>query len=296
MPYEETMMRRKTGLLAAGWSILMMVGCSSLKEELPTTVDKLNTAECETCHSLQPQTEVHFEHILDTATLDTGYKKLLPLDCDGCHKGYDEELGWTDESKHRNGIIDTSTGECDYCHLVRRDCGWCHAIPPDQTDRQRKVHRHVTEQNYTCDVCHPGYDYASRIAPPATHNNGTINVRFDGAPKKAGSPAVPSYDNGVCYNLYCHGAATPGGKQSVAIDAVKPTGIQQCDFCHNVAQLWATVPDHNKSGHAELDPNCVICHENFSYTTGSQTIDTSLHLNGVIDTSMALCRVCHEEF
>ncbi|MBN1760358.1 MAG: hypothetical protein JW863_18665 [Chitinispirillaceae bacterium] len=285
------MMVRRTVVLFAAWSTLVMIGCSELRNDLPATVQSIETEECETCHSLLPKTESHYEHIIDTATLDSIGRILLPLKCKECHLGYDDDSGWVVDSMHRNGIVDIRESECDYCHAYRRDCGWCHALPPMDTDRQRKVHRHVSEQHYNCGVCHKGYDAEMLIAPVATHDNGTIDVSFDNAPQKYGVPTAPYYSNDSCYNLYCHGAVTAGGKPAVAVTDVEPTGKEQCNFCHNITQLQALVYDHSLPDHQNLYEDCLNCHKNFSYNL--QTVDDSTHFNGVIDTSKVSCNECH---
>ena len=275
------------------WCMLLSVGCSTLQNDLPSTVQSLDTAACETCHPLLPQTEAHFEHVIDTESTDISVQKLLPLRCRECHRGYDDTLGWKEPSLHLNGRIDTLGEECTYCHEYLKDCGWCHALPPLGEGKQQKVHKHVTERNFPCDICHKGYDNVNRTAPRATHGNGRVDVVFrTDTLQKKGAPTTPHFSGDSCYNLYCHGALTPGGRNAVAIDDVQLTGPQECDFCHNTGQLQLAKEDHYREGHAELYHDCLNCHKNFSYTL--QLAVDSLHFNGIIDTSRAdMCNACH---
>jgi hypothetical protein len=291
MSCEETMMRWATVLLASCTGMLLMFGCSELQDKQPTMVQALEREACETCHAMPPQDEIHYEHVIDATVDDSTLEVLLPLKCRDCHKGYDDNLGWVDATMHRNGISDTLAEQCDYCHLVRWDCTFCHATPPVVTPQQQKAHRHYTEDSIACGVCHKGYDLDKKIAPRATHNNGTINVIFD-APQKIGKPTAPTYQDGACYNLYCHGAVTPGGKQVVALTDVQQSGKLQCDFCHATTQLYQQVPVHAEHDRAGVYDDCLNCHSDFSYN--DTLADSKTHFNGKIDTLITKCLPCHD--
>ena len=293
MSYKEALMRTETGLLMTGWGILMIAaGCSQLQNDLPATVEALNTEVCETCHPLRPQTENHYIHMYADSM-----EKPLPLKCQDCHRGFIDSIGWVEPSFHRNGRIDTSDAECEYCHNYRMTCNdatFCHSSPPAANETEVKVHKHVTEQDMKCNVCHDGYDLEEKIIPRDMHDNGQIDVVFN-VPQKTGRPTIPVFDNGSCYNLYCHGAVTPGGKQVVSISDVEPTGPQKCDFCHNTDMLYLLVEGHHVEGHAPANfKDCLTCHPGFSYNL--QTEDKAKHRNDTLDiTSKAECNAnCHK--
>ncbi len=290
MSCEETMMRWATVLLATGTGMLLLFGCSELQDKQPIMVKALERDACETCHAMSPQDEIHYEHVIDTTVDDSTLEVLLPLKCQDCHKGYDDNLGWVDATMHRNGIMDTLADQCDYCHDVRWDCTWCHKTPPDATPQLQKVHRHYTEDSIACGVCHKGYDLDKKIAPRATHNDGKVNVMFD-APQKTGKSTAPYYLDGTCYNLYCHGAVTIGGRQQVALTESQQTGPPQCDFCHATSTLHEFVPDHEEHGREDIFDDCFNCHADFSYN--DTLADFQKHFDGDIDTSTAKCRSCH---
>jgi predicted CxxxxCH...CXXCH cytochrome family protein len=280
MSREETVMSTVKMVLIAGLSTLIMVfwGCSTLEKDFIPTVRSVENEACGSCHLLRQENKDHFVHMYDTAM-----EPPLPMGCRDCHKGYDDSLGWIDASFHRNGLIDTCQADCDYCHTYRGNCFGCHNFPPDTTARLVKIHRHYTLQNMKCGDCHKGYDYDKKIAPKELHDNGRVDVVFD-VLQKPGFSATPYFSNDSCYNLYCHGAATKGGKPAVAVNDTKPQGApDQCNFCHDLDGLYQLTEAHMEGGLSRVDfQDCLICHAGFSANLPA-TVD-SLHRNGRIDT------------
>jgi len=156
-----------------------------------------------------------------------------------------------------------------------------------------KIHRHVTQQKMACNDCHKGYDIDKRTFPRETHDNGRADVIFD-VRGKDGFPVQPVFSNDSCYNLYCHGANTNGGKPAVAVNDTELQGAERCGFCHDLEGLYKLTSDHSVEGHDQtLFMDCLNCHKGFS--ANLQTTDETIHRDGKIDTiPLDQCNFCHE--
>ncbi len=297
--------------------LLIYAGCSEVARNHPQTVEE----RCAVCHEMPPNDSasemmVHYYHL----TFEN-------LRCWNCHLNCDtimvkstvEVQGtvtkivkdtiypvmvWTHDSLHRNGRLDldSTSKQCRLCHNYRR-CDDCHGVPPKSPSNpaSQRVHEvHVTRQGFGCDTCHKGYDPQNKKFPvvkngynlETTHDNGEKDVIFN-VKRKPGMAGVPFYNpfNQTCNNLYCHGAATLGGRQSVAIK--DEMSLQsRCSFCHDIDVLKSQGPIHSVESHSDLFPECLNCHPGFqlrTFTTNSVT-----HRNIVLDTIQCTeCDKCH---
>ncbi len=281
-------MGAKHKLLLAGAWLLICAGCSALNDDHPLAVAE----QCEICHALPPldstTTEMHHRHVVTE-------KKT----CNQCHYGYSEDTGWTlVDSIHRNGRFDYDSTRCTICHTYRT-CDSCHASPPfDQkkNPRAKRAHEnHVTRQNFQCDTCHKGYDVKKHKFPEATHNNGKIDVVFDAFRKPGFERKEPFYKDSACYNLYCHGAFTLGGKPSVAIYDTEPQDSTKCSFCHNIDTLLNVGYPHSVAEHKPYFRTCLVCHDGFSLVPPTAN-PAKHHQQGVLHLiSQTTCDItCHK--
>jgi predicted CxxxxCH...CXXCH cytochrome family protein len=157
---------------------------------------------------------------------------------------------------------------------------------------------------FVCADCHGPVSLAS-----ATHMNGATD--FVWSPLAQSNGATPVYDpaTGVCSNVYCHGAAMPGGDASGVNRApvwnrpFMPMTLTAaaCGTCHGF-------PPSSVTGHptvtipagfpatAAIGGTC-SCHGNINPAGNSYDtifVDKTLHINGAVEVSAAsACDSCH---
>jgi len=281
----EEMMRKGHRLLMVAGLLLALVGCSEVSTNHPVPLDE----KCEVCHGMPPEdlltTSYHSKHVTE-----------LGLGCNRCHYGYDTIHGWKLSELHRNGDLNYDTSRCARCHDYN-DCDRCHWSPPKDTERQRRAHDpHMNKYDITCNTCHKGYDLKTRDFPEDLHENDRLDIIFDTKMKPGFEGIFPqSYDSasGTCYNLYCHGAVTIGGKSSVALTDQMATDTAKCSFCHNTTALLNEVTIHSKPAHLEYFKDCLNCHPGFSLSIMST--DSTTHRDGPLNViSDSTCNTkCH---
>lgn len=285
-------MLNRRSLLLIGACLLVYVGCSEQAKDPPNVV----ADRCGLCHADIPPRDsataelIHYRHFQYTERSKQCYK---------CHLNYDSISGWKLDSLHRNGrrepSTDTTQMQCKLCHDYR-DCWGCHTSPfTDEiaNPAATKIHRsHVIDYlSFKCDSCHKGYDLDEGEVP-VKHDNGTIEVNFGAG--NQGLIARYSAQDTACYNLYCHGATTIGGKQSVRInDKMSHTDSTRCSFCHSIDSLRLH-GTHAEGEHVKnkVFNDCENCHT--LYSVKQLATDTLKHRNGHIDhISQERCDQCH---
>ncbi|MBK5275271.1 MAG: CxxxxCH/CxxCH domain-containing protein [Desulfuromonadales bacterium] len=157
-----------------------------------------------------------------------------------------------------------------------------------------------------CAGCH-----GSVTLKGATHMNGTTNFVWNALATKNGA-LTPTYTaaTGTCANVYCHGAAMPGGDTSgtnrVPVwnsNTYLPSTLSAaaCGTCHGF-------PPSTASGHpsiiipagfpasASISTTC-SCHSNINPAGNSYAnifVNIALHINGTLDVSAGgACDSCH---
>jgi predicted CxxxxCH...CXXCH cytochrome family protein len=210
---------------------------------------------------------VHPAGILDPASDDFHGKELQRLDwdfgiCASCHG-----------SDFTGGAAKVS---CLSCHADGPTaCTTCHGAGP--TSNAHLVHRQVAKLD--CSECHvvpqhwndEGHILAGGVAitGPAKVSFGA-RAGFTINPGDRGGP--PTYRNGTCSNVYCHGAvlhAAGGSATEPRWDDATPPGA--CDRCHG-----APPPSHAQS-------SCATCHP-----------ASAPHIDGVVQVGRGPgCSGCH---
>ena len=293
------MMINRRSILMIGTCLLMYTGCSQRQvDDSPKPMSPNIVADrCEMCHADIPPRDsatpemIHYRHFKYTERSKR---------CDKCHLNYDTITGWTLDTLHSDGIhepsFDTNQVQCKACHDYR-DCWRCHSSPytdPDKPDAA-KIHRsHVVEHlDFKCDSCHKGYDLDNGIVP-VKHDNGIVEVNFH--VNNQGMIARYDAPTKTCRNLYCHGAAIIGGKQSVGInDKFSRTDSTRCSFCHNIDTLRVRAEFHSKPEHIrkKIFDDCQNCH--VGYSVKLLATDSTTHMNGTIERiPPEKCNECHD--
>jgi predicted CxxxxCH...CXXCH cytochrome family protein len=153
--------------------------------------------------------------------------------------------------------------------------------------------------NVACTECH---GTVTALTNPATHMNGTTTFTW-GTLAKTGSLS-PGITTGTCSNVYCHGAAMPGGDTtgsdrtplwtdsaflSASLDPAS------CGRCHGF-------PPSTASGHPSVTAptsfptSSCNCHANISTSGNSFTsifVNKALHINGIYEPAASGCKGCH---
>lgn len=170
----------------------------------------------------------------------------------------------------------TSGRSCRTCHPAGPDaCATCH-----RDDNETAVHRAHRQGGVGCGECHtvparwdaPGHVLGD--APPAEV---TLGARAAQTLSPADRAGPPSYVDGRCENVYCHGDVlhTGGGRATRPRwdDPVVPGGPAPCDSCHG-----APPPSHAQGPGVR----CETCHP------------AAPHLDGAVQIGRAPgCSGCH---
>jgi len=147
-------------------------------------------------------------------------------------------------------------------------CTSCHGDPArpggalDKAAPATGAHLAHLGQGVACGACH--------VVPTSTsHSNGVVEVRFAGIALSGG--ATPSYANGTCSGVYCHGATlNAGGKISTPSWSGGPLA---CDACHG-----APPPSH-----ASSSTSCTTCHPGTVNPDGTINVAGGLHVDGIVE-------------
>lgn len=207
----------------------------------------------------EPVTGIHPSGILDPGS-DAFHGKEL------ARRGYDLALCANCHGQDFAGGAAKSS--CLTCHPQRPDaCATCHGDGP--TTGAHRVHRVAGE---TCGECHTVPDrwdapgHILRDAPPAEV---TFGARAALTLDPADRAGPPSYADGTCSNIYCHGDvlragggtgprprwddATPAGGCTTCHGAPPPSHAQsQCAACHRAAP--------HIDGIVQVGGGCTGCH------------------------------------
>ncbi len=233
------------------------------------------------CHALPPATPAHTNPALE---------------CSNCHgAGYSQTAKTVNKATHINGVLDTTTSgqTCASCHGDNTRVAIAGAdpdlkfAPPLGTKGEtaattRAVGAHQAHLNkgtfstpIACNECH--------VTPISlTHSNGVVDMAFGALAKTGG--VTPAWNGTTCTASYCHGNFT-GGNTAGAPNWTT-SGTLACNSCH---ALPPATPAHSNPALA-----CSTCH-GAGYSSTSQTVNKTLHINGVIDvdTSSMNCSSCH---
>ncbi len=222
----------------------------------------LVVAACSTERALPdsgPSSGVHPSGILDEASSDFHAKELerrgfdLAL-CAKCH-GADYTGG-------------TARVSCKTCHPSGPDaCVTCHRDGP--TSGAHAVHRDAGESCAECHVVPASWDAPGHIVGDAAPAEVTFGARAALTLAPADRAGPPTYENGTCTNVYCHGDALhAGGGTTPEPRWDDPTPAGGCDHCHG-----APPPSHTQS-------ECSSCHRN------------APHIDGIVQVGFT-CNSCH---
>jgi predicted CxxxxCH...CXXCH cytochrome family protein len=274
---------------------------------------------CESCHTGYTSTTVNKTTHVDQKvnlgfTVPTTYSKAAPItagtafgtcSASKCH-GQATGLPW-------GGALYSTTDQCAKCHSSMADVTlsgvfYSTAYPAKQvlnTDSKVGAHvSHLTSPDsisgaLTCSDCH-----GVVALKDATHMNGATNFTWSALATKNGA-IIPTITNGVCSNVYCHGASMPNGDAS----GTKRTPTWNvpflpatltpaaCGTCHGFpptshAAYGVTTPTSFPTA------NCSGCHPNISSSATTYAtifVNKALHINGVVDKSAdgGGCNGCH---
>lgn len=218
------------------------------------------------------------------------------------------------------GTLWSTTDQCGMCHSSTASGGVTATTPFYDTSYPVKVttvtdakvgahtsHIAMTDSLATamnCADCHGAVTLTS-----GTHMNGTTNFVWSVLAQKGG--LAPAYNpaTGVCSNVYCHGAAMPGGDTSGTnraptwnVPFLTPTiSAAACGTCHGFPPAAATghpavaIPAGFPTS-ASIGTTC-SCHANINPAGNSYAtifVDKSLHINGTLEVSGGgTCDSCH---
>lgn len=168
-------------------------------------------------------------------------------------------------------------------------CATCHGATPRSGAHVLHTGGGALGKRYACAECH--------VVPAAWDDPGHVRTAEglrDGAPAEvrfgafaqtatAARRAAPSFSDGRCSDVYCHGdafAGDPAARDRRPSWTAAPTG--RCDACHGLP------PSGHPSG------ACNRCHGRVADATGALA-DRTLHLDGVVSLGddSGTCQACH---
>lgn len=208
-----------------------------------------------------------------------------------------------------------STSQCDKCHAGTATGAFYSTVSPkvtSNTDARVGAHSsHLTAPDglaaaIVCAECHGTVTLNS-----ATHMNGTATFVWSALATRNGT-ITPTYTaaTGACANVYCHGAAMPGGDASGSNRApvwnsqtYLPATLSAaaCGTCHGF-------PPSTASGHpsvvippgfpatASIGTTC-SCHANINPAGNSYAnifVNKAVHIDGSVEVAVgSACDTCH---
>ena len=280
---------------------------------------------CATCHGGYTSTTVnaatHANKLVELAMTGATYTKTSPMaagsawgtcSSTNCH-GSATNLVWG------GALWKVGADDCTICHSGAATGLVTAAVPFYDTgyptkvtaNTDTKVGAHTSHvagvdslsSPLTCDACHGAVTFGT-----TTHMNGSTTFAWSAVASTGG--LSPSYNGttGVCSNVYCHGAAMPGGDTTGT--ARTPTWTNTlpatltaaaCGSCHGF-------PPPTASGHpavtlptgfpttATIGGTC-NCHANINTAGNSYAnmfVNKALHINGIFEApDMGDCLGCH---
>jgi predicted CxxxxCH...CXXCH cytochrome family protein len=231
-------------------------------------------------------------------------------DCSTCHTGYTSTT--VNLALHVDGKVDAVGGSCTSCHgdPSRLPATIAPAPPaiagtgssPWAASDPGAHLKHLTgtllrKTPIACSECH--VVPTTTPGPPGsgdTHGDGFATVVFgtlaksDGASPRWNATAAPL----GCAATYCHGGTLSGGTETAPLWNETGGTASACGACHGNPP--ATTSQGGKHPDVAATQNCNGCHTGYSGVRGGPiTINTTLHLNGVIDSTngSGSCASCH---
>lgn len=187
----------------------------------------------------------------------------------------------------------TAQSSCTSCHQDGPTaCDTCHSLDPARAPRGSQgsgrpygvgllstAHRTHTQAGLACVECHEvpatwdalGHIRTSTAAGAQGGDSAPAEIRFGARAGTGGT--TPSYQDGKCSNVYCHGATLTTGGGRVTSPSWTGSDQATCGSCHG-----APPPTH-------ADDRCAACHS----TANSRPAP---HLDGTL-TVGAGCSGCH---
>lgn len=188
--------------------------------------------------------------------------------CSSCHREANAEgTALAGPKLHANGKVDLGDGS--------GKCGACHGSGDDPwpTTGAHAAHRSPKlSAAVACESCHevPKTSGAGSGHP----RGGGAKVAFSGLATARGQS--PTYENGSCKNVYCHGAGVTGSTSTTPSWKAPPGSVSSCTSCH---------PSPPGAPHTGVTA-CAACHS--SVVDVGPTGDVfvwapSRHVNGATD-------------
>ncbi len=197
--------------------------------------------------------------------------------------------------KHVNGAVEWDVvAACTGCHGDARRVATSpllKAAPPVDasgrtTGAKVGAHQaHLTDGLFAkavaCGECH--------VVPAGVdHATGGQQVVVFGGPVGTANGAKPTYANGTCSNVVCHGGGStplPGG----ALQAPSWTGGPDqaaCGNCHAFVPPAPHPQTDDTGAPLTTTPQCAQCHPGTVEASGAINVQGGLHVNGVVDTGV----------
>jgi predicted CxxxxCH...CXXCH cytochrome family protein len=191
--------------------------------------------------------------------------------CNDCHTDVnDDGTALTDVALHMNGRVDIKGGP--------ESCSGCHGAGDDPMPRTPSHLLHGSPALATpidCAECHVVPKHVTDRGHLDLGRNTPADVHF--GPRATARDRHPTYENGTCRDVACHGAGLVDGIERALRWDDRP--VQQCAGCHGLPPA---------APHAQ-DTDCasVICHGGEVGTgTAGPTITAgglAKHIDGAID-------------
>jgi predicted CxxxxCH...CXXCH cytochrome family protein len=232
---------------------------------------------------------------------------VASVDCGTCHTGYTSST--VNLALHLDGLVQVSGGSCTSCHgdPSRTPAGIAAAppveariagggTPPWAGDGASRAHlKHLVAgtlaRAIACAECHTAPTGSPRGGTD-THGDGKATLTFGSLARTGG--ASPAFDAATasCRNTYCHGSTLPSAGTNTAPVWTRTDGTQvACGTCH------ATPPADPTHAAVTRGTSCGDCHSGYGGAVGgaagSLTVNTALHVNGVVDATGGTCTSCH---
>jgi predicted CxxxxCH...CXXCH cytochrome family protein len=229
-------------------------------------------------------------------------------DCSTCHAGYTSTT--VNLALHIDGKVDATGGSCTSCHGdPARSPSLIAPAPPANAGTGGSpwagsdpgAHlKHLTgtklrRTSVACAECH--LVPTASPGPPGsgdTHGDGVATVVFGSLSATDGARPTWSPAALTCSTTYCHGGTLQGGTETAPKWNETGGAASSCGACHGnpppTTSQGGTHPD------VAAAQNCNGCHTGYSGVKGGTiTVNTTLHLNGVIDSSngSGSCASCH---
>jgi predicted CxxxxCH...CXXCH cytochrome family protein len=231
------------------------------------------------CELAALDTPLHAHGVLDPASAQFHGVTVAALgwDLHACASCHGDDFAGGTSGASCNGCHRDGPGGCQTCHTL--DAA---TAPRGAQGRQRPygvgvlsaAHQGHATAGWSCAECHrvpQAWDDVGHVRRGSSVDPAPAEIEFGAAARR--DRAVPAYTQGLCSEVYCHGATLRDG----AATAPWPTwsgGAEQvrCGGCHGA-------PPATHASDA-----CAVCHP----------VDRVAHLNGVVEIGSAPgCSGCH---